>query len=203
MLEQDKVTNHYREDEFTFGDKIMVCPVLEQGAVSRTVYLPRGKWYNFWSGELLEGEKEHHVEAPLETMPLFVKAGSIIPEYPVMQYVGEKHIDEVKLNVYYSDYEVNSFFFEDHGDTFAYEQDIYSEKKFSVKGDGRSLLIEQTTDGLYTPNYELYSYKVIGIPFTVKRITIDDQETAQFSLDEEGNLNFKSNKNFCDIRIFM
>jgi len=202
MLEQDKITNHYRQDEFTFGDKIMVCPVLEQGAISRIVYLPKGKWYNFWTNELLEGEKEHDVEAPIESMPLFVKAGSVIPEYPVMQYVGEKHIDEVMLNVYYSDYEVNSFFFEDHGDTFAYEQDIYSEKKFSVRGDAVSLLIEQTTDGLYTPNYELYSYQVIGIPFQVKRIIIDDRELTDFTLDESGHLRFKSNKNFGDIRIF-
>lgn len=202
MLEQDKVTNHYRQDEFTFGDKIMVCPVLEQGAISRIVYLPKGKWYNFWTNELLEGEKEHDIEASIESMPLFVKAGSVIPEYPVMQYVGEKHIDEVMLNVYYSDYEVNSFFFEDHGDTFAYEQDIYSEKKFSVRGDAVSLLIEQTTDGLYTPNYELYSYQVIGIPFEIKRIIIDDRELTDFTLDESGHLCFKSNKNFANIRIF-
>ncbi len=79
------------------------------------------------------------VDTPLETMPIFVKAGSVIPEYPVMQYVGEKEIEEVKLNVYYSDYEVNSFLFEDYGETFAYEQDIYLEKKFSVKGDGKTL----------------------------------------------------------------
>eukprot|EP01133_Synstelium_polycarpum_P016463 gene16464-19578_t len=201
MLEQDKVSNHYREDEFTFGDKIMVCPVLEQGAISRIVYLPKGKWYNFWTQELLEGEKEHHVQASIEIMPLFVRAGSVIPEYPVMQYVGEKNVEEVLLNIYYADYEVNSFFFEDHGDTFAYEQDIYSEKKFRVRGDEKSLLIEQTIDGLYTPNYEWYCYNITGLPFTVKKITIDEQELSEFHMDQQGNLRFKSNKNFADIRI--
>ena len=58
-----------------------------------------------------------------------------------MQYVDEKPIDELWLNIYYADYEVNSFLFEDHGDTFAYEQDIYLEKKFSVRGDGKNLIV--------------------------------------------------------------
>src|SRR6195952_4937845 len=89
------------------------------------------------------------VATPLEIMPIFVKAGSVIPEYPVMQYVGEKEIEEVKLNIYYSDYEVNSFLFEDYGETFAYEQDIYLEKKFVVKGDEKGLTIQQSMEGLY------------------------------------------------------
>ncbi|MEJ5992785.1 glycoside hydrolase family 31 protein [Pedobacter sp. Du54] len=201
MLEQEHISNHFRQDEFTFGDKILVCPVLEQGAISRLVYLPRGQWYNFWTHELLNGENEYTVSAPLEDMPLFVRAGSVIPEYPIMQYVGEKPIDEVWLNIYYAGYEVNSFLFEDHGDTFAYEQDIYLEKKFSVKGDGKNLFIEQRTEGLYTPNYELYDYNVIGLPFAVSKIFVDDKEVSDFTIDERKRLKFKSNKNFVQIKI--
>jgi alpha-glucosidase len=201
MLEQDNILNHYRQDEFAFGDKILICPVLEQGAISRYVYLPKGGWYNFWSHELLQGGTEHHISAPLEEMPIFVRAGSIIPEYPVMQYVGEKKIDEVVLNVYYTDIEVNSFLYEDHGDTFAYEQDIYSEKKFNVKGDERTLVIGQSVEGLYTPNYEMYSYNVIGLPFTVRSITIDEKEISDFSMNETGALRFKSDKKFTEVRI--
>ncbi|RZK43081.1 MAG: DUF4968 domain-containing protein [Pedobacter sp.] len=201
MLEQEHISNHFRQDEFTFGDKLLVCPVLEQGAVSRTVYLPKGQWYNFWTHELLNGENEFHVEAALEDMPIFVRAGAVIPEYPVMQYVGEKPIDEVFLNIYYADYEVNSFLYEDHGDTFAYEQDIYLEKKFSVKGDGKNLFIQQRIEGLYTPNYELYDYNVIGISFEISKIFVDDKEVSDFSIDERKCLRFKSNKNFVQIKI--
>jgi alpha-glucosidase len=201
MLEQEEISNHFRQDEFTFGDKILVCPVLEKGATSRIVYLPKGLWYNFWTHEVLNGENEYQVFTPLEDMPLFVRAGSVIPEYPVMQYVGEKPIDEVWLNIYYADYEVNSFLFEDHGDTFAYEQDIYLEKKFSVKGDGKNLFIEQATEGLYTPNYELYDYNVIGLPFEVSKIFVDDREVTDFHIDERKRLRFKSNKNFIHIKI--
>jgi alpha-glucosidase len=201
MLEQENISNHFRQDEFTFGDKILVCPVLEQGATSRTVYLPKGQWYNFWTHEVLNGENEYHINAPLEEMPLFVRAGSVIPEYPVMQYVDEKPIDELWLNIYYADYEVNSFLFEDHGDTFAYEQDIYLEKKFSVRGDGKNLIIEQITEGLYTPNYELYDYNVIGLPFEVSKIFADHKEITEFAIDDRKRLRFKSNKNFANIKI--
>jgi alpha-glucosidase len=202
MLEQHELKNHYREDEFAFGDKILVCPILEQGAISRMVYLPAGLWYNYWTNELLSGGSEQHIEASIETMPLFIKAGSVIPEHPVMQYVGEKNIQEVMLNVYYADYEVNSFFFEDHGDTYAFEQGIYSEKKFIVKGDANSLLIEQSTEGLYTNTYEWYQHKVIGLPFQVKKITIDEREVPDFQLDEMGTLHFKTSRSFNEIRIY-
>lgn len=201
MLEQEQIGNHYRQDEFTFGDKILVCPVLEQGATARMVYLPKGQWYNFWTNELLDGGKEFQVAAPIDSMPLFVRAGAVIPEYPVMQYVGEKQMDEVWLNIYYASYEVNSFLYEDHGDTFAYEQDIYLEKKFSVRGDTKNLYVEQLTEGLYTPTYELYDYKVIGIPFEVAKIVVDDQEVGEYHLDEQKRLRFKSNKNFMRIHI--
>lgn len=202
MLEQENISNHFRQDEFTFGDKILVCPVLEQGATSRIVYLPKGQWYNFWTHELLNGENEYNIEAKLEDMPLFVRAGSVVPEYPVMQYVGEKPIDELWLNIYYAGYEVNSFLFEDHGDTFAYEQDIYLEKKFNVRGDGKNMFIEQTIEGLYTPTYELYDYNVIGLPFAVNKIFVDDKEVTDFSIDDKKRLRFKSNKNFMNIKIF-
>ena len=201
MLEQENISNSYRQDEFTFGDKILVCPVLEQGAESRQVYLPKGIWYNFWTHEVLTGESEHKIATPLDHMPLFVRAGSVIPEYPVMQYVGEKDVDEVKLNVYFSDYEVNSFLFEDHGDTFAYEQGIYSEKKFSVKGGPTVLTIEQAIDGLYTPKYELYNYNVVGLPFKVSKIYVDEKEITDFTIDEFNCLRFTSNKNFTTIKI--
>ena len=202
MLEQHEQKNHYREDEFTFGDKILVCPVLEQGAISRMVYLPVGQWYNYWTNELLSGGEERHIEASIETMPLFIKAGSVIPEYPVMQYVGEKNIQEVILNIYFADYEVNSFFFEDHGDTYAFEQGIYSEKKFMVRGNEHSLLIEQSTEGLYTNTYDWYQHQVIGIPFKVKKITIDERDVPDFHLDELGTLRFKTSRSFSEIRIY-
>jgi alpha-glucosidase len=201
MLEQENISNSFRQDEFTYGDKLLICPVLEQGAISRKVYLPKGTWYNFWTNEVLIGENEYTVEAKIDSMPIFVRAGSVIPEYPVMQYVDEKAITEVALNIYHSDYEVNSYMYEDHGDTFAYEQDIYLEKRFTVKGDTAQLKVIQRSDGLYTPNYELYACNVAGLEFQVKKITVDNKEIKEFFTDDKHILHFKCNKNFTEIQI--
>ncbi len=201
MQEQHEVKNHFRQDEFTFGDKILVCPVLEPGQESRKVYLPKGNWYYYWTNELIEGGEEVTVPTPLETIPVFIKAGSVIPEYPVMQYVGEKEIDEVKLNVYYSDYEVNSFLFEDYGETFAYEQDIYLEKKFVVKGKKNKFTIEQSMEGLYTPRYENYELNIIGLPFKALRIVADGNEIKDFVVNKDNSVQVKLKKNFTGLVI--
>ncbi len=201
MQEQDVLKNHFRQDEFTFGDKILVCPVLYPGQRKRRVYLPKGKWYNFWTNEVVSGGEELEVAAPLETMPIFIKAGSVIPEYPVMQYTSEFPVEEVKLNIYYSDYEANSFLFEDHGESFAYEQDIYIEKKFVVNGDAGSLVVDHSMEGLYTPRYDGYCFNVIGLPFTPTSIIIDGRAVNDFIVNELNILVFRHTKTFKRIEI--
>ncbi len=67
------------DDEFMVGDFLLVAPIIEDRARARTVYLPRGVWYNVWTHEMVEGERQQHVDAPLDQLPLFMKAGAIIP----------------------------------------------------------------------------------------------------------------------------
>ncbi len=202
MVEQDEVSNRYRENEFTFGDKILVCPVTDPGAVTKHVYLPKGKWYNYWTHELLEGGQELTVNAPLDSMPIFVKAGSVIPESPLMQYVGEIEVDEVMFQIYYSDYEVNSFHYEDHGDTFAYEQDIYLEKKFIVNGDAGSMTVRQSVEGLFTPRYETYELKLISVPFSPSKVIIDGRDyVGDLQKDDLNRIHIRCNKNFRFIQV--
>lgn len=176
MSEQEIPANYHRDDVFTFGDKLLVAPVTEKGAVSREVYLPKGLWYSFWDFRVFTGGKSYEVPAALDTMPIFVKAGAVVPEYPVMQYVGEQEIDEMLLNVYYAPFHVKSFMFEDHGDTFGYEQDIYVEKKFDLHGNQHALVLEQSIEGMYSPRYDFYRIKVYGVPFTVGKVFIDGKE---------------------------
>lgn len=204
MHEQENVKNHYRQEEFTFGDKILVAPVSDPGATTKTIYFPTGKWYNYWTHEMVIGGQEHTVAAPLDTLPIFVKAGAVIPESPLMQYVGEFEIDELMFQIYYSDYEVNSFNYEDHDDTFAFEQDIYMEKQFVVNGDANSMTIKQSIVGLFTPRYETYDMKIIGLPFLPSKVIIDGKVykgKQAFFFDEHKRIRIKSNRNFRQIQI--
>ena len=186
MVEQEQFNNWFRQDEFTFGDKILICPIFEPGAKGRWLYLPRGDWYYYWTNEIFKGGNEDlWLDVTLETMPLFIRAGSVIPEYAVMQHTGERESDHLNLSIYYSDYLVNSFIYEDHGDTFAYEQDIYTEKKFIVNGTDTSMVIEQSWQGLFTPSYDTYHIRIIGLPFSPKSVVRDGKKVRDFSIDEK------------------
>ncbi|MBC7921553.1 MAG: DUF4968 domain-containing protein [Ferruginibacter sp.] len=202
MLEQGTPLNAYRQDEFTFGDKILVCPVIEPRAAGRVVYLPRGNWYNYWTNEVLEGGHEHWVAAPLDTLPLFVRAGAVIPEYPLMQYTNQFELKELILSIYYADYGVNSFLYEDHGDTFAYEQDIYTEKKFYLEGSKTKLFVTQQSEGLFTPRYDRYLIRLYGLPYVPKKIKADDDLVTDLVWDKKNEtLQFRVLKSFQRIEI--
>ncbi len=202
MQEQGNSLTHSIQDIFTFGDKILVAPVTDYGARTKNVYLPSGNWYNYWTHEMLYGGAQHLIDAPIDSMPIFVKAGSVIPEAPLMQYVGEFEVDELMFQIYYSDYEANSFYFEDHDDTFAFEQDIYLEKKYVVKGDASSMTITQSIVGLFTPRYETYDLKIIGLPFTPVKVFIDGKEySGDLGFDDLRRVRIKSSKNFKRIEI--
>ena len=87
-------TNVYNiKDQFMFGNEFLVSPVVEQYAHSRKVYLPKteGGWIDFWTGVRYEPNQTIDAAAPLETIPLFVKAGSIVPMGPFIQYAEEKN----------------------------------------------------------------------------------------------------------------
>ncbi|MGH9393339.1 MAG: TIM-barrel domain-containing protein, partial [Terriglobales bacterium] len=87
-------------DVYLFGPDILVAPVVEAGASSRTLYLPRGQWRDFWTNELVAGGREVVKQVDLATLPLYVRAGAVIPTGPVKQYVEEPSSDPLQLVVY-------------------------------------------------------------------------------------------------------
>ena len=112
-------------DQFLFGPAILVNPVTEPGATSRYLYLPDAKWYDFWTGRAVTGGVAADVAAPLERMPLYVRAGSILPMGPELQYSTEKPEDPIELRVYEG---ANGSFtlYEDENDTYDYEKGAYA-----------------------------------------------------------------------------
>jgi alpha-D-xyloside xylohydrolase len=113
-------------DQFLFGPEIMVSPVTEAHAATRSVYLPgRGDWYDFWTGKRMAGGQRIEAASPIETLPLFVRAGSILPLGPVVQYVSEKPADPIELRVYRG---ADGAFtlYEDQGDGYKYEKGAFA-----------------------------------------------------------------------------
>ncbi len=96
---QDDPTTSSIEDQFLFGRSLLVAPILKE-TNTRKVYLPDGNWIDYWTRAVISGPKWIDVEAPLETIPLYVKAGAIIPYGPKQQYIGEKACDPLTVEVY-------------------------------------------------------------------------------------------------------
>ena len=108
-----------------FGPALLVNPVTEAGAVTRSVYLPAGtSWYDFWTGASLKGGQLTNAAAPIETIPLYVRAGSIVPMGPELQYTGEKPADPIELRIYRGA-DGTFTLYEDEGDGYAYEKGVY------------------------------------------------------------------------------
>jgi alpha-D-xyloside xylohydrolase len=109
-----------------YGPAFLVAPVMEPKATTRAVYLPHGAdWFDFWTGKKFHGGQTVATEAPLEQIPLYIRAGSIIPFGPDIQYTNEKPADPIELRVYPG---ANGRFtlYEDEGDNYNYEKGVYS-----------------------------------------------------------------------------
>ena len=139
------------------------------------MYIPRGKWYNFWNNELIEGEQEMWIDAELDSMPIFIKEGAIIPKYPIQQYVGEKEITQIELDVYFKEGKEKSEVYEDAHDGYDYKKGRFSLRNFTLVGKRDSLTIQQFKSGKYITPYETFEIKLIGIPFEIEKIEIDNE----------------------------
>jgi alpha-D-xyloside xylohydrolase len=129
------------DDEYLFGPAFLVAPVTEYKARSRKVYLPAdSSWYDFYSGRSMHGGRTITAPAPYERMPLFVRAGSIVPTGPAIQHTGNNSHSPVTLNVYTG---ANGSFslYEDDGTSRQYLHGQYSRIPFSWNERTKTLII--------------------------------------------------------------
>jgi alpha-glucosidase len=149
-------------DQVFLGASLMAAPIYRPGVEHRAVYLPEGTWYDWWSGDRHKGAAHILAHAPLEQMPLYVRAGSIIPMQPVMQYVDERPIDELTLRVWSG----NGTFtlYEDDGHSFAYQQGAWSTTHYQVRVENNQTIVEiQSRQGNWTPPDRTVIVEVVGV----------------------------------------
>jgi alpha-D-xyloside xylohydrolase len=129
-------------DQYLFGPAIMVTPVTTAGALTCPVYLPAGgaPWYNFWTGETSAAGQRVEAAAPVQTLPLFIRPGSIIPLGPFLEYSSEKPADPIELRIYPG---ANGSFtlYEDEGDNYNYEKGKHATIPISWNDARRTLEI--------------------------------------------------------------
>ena len=134
-----------RGDEYLWGRNLLVAPVVEQGATSRQLYLPSGAWYDFWTGERQEGGCEISRKVDLDTTPLYVRAGSILPLGPVKQYTAEQ-VDEPLAVSIYPGADASFLLYEDDGSSFNYRKGEWMGTQMNWN-DGRRVLTMRLAKG--------------------------------------------------------
>lgn len=127
--------------EYLFGRSFLVAPVTEKNAISQNVYLPAGaNWYDFWTNDLLKGSTTVNKQTPHEIIPLYIKAGAIIPWGPKVQYAMEKKWDNLEIRIY-PGADADFTLYEDEGDNYNYEKGAYTEIDFHWNDNAKTLTI--------------------------------------------------------------
>jgi alpha-D-xyloside xylohydrolase len=140
-------TNVYAiRDQYMFGPAFLVNPVTVAGARTRRVYLPVGEWFDFWTGARLTGGQTVDAMAPADRMPLFVRAGSIVPMGPVMEYATERPADTIELRIY-PGADGQFTLYEDGNDGYQYERGQFATTKLEWVDSRRELVIHAIRGG--------------------------------------------------------
>ena len=136
---QDDPETFEMSSQFMFGENLLVAPVREENHRSCRVYFPEGEWFDFWTGEKIAGPKYQWVDAPLDKIPVYVRAGSILPMQPAMNYVDEKIDGPIYVMLFPKKGVVIDSLYQDDGTSFDYQQGKYCITPFEMDFDEKIL----------------------------------------------------------------
>lgn len=148
-------------DQFLLGSNVLVAPILRPGQNHRMVYLPEGTWFDFWTEKAYEGGQYHVVQANLDTMPIFVKGGTILPLGTPVQNTKEKQ--DIELYVYVSnENQAKGTLYEDDGYSYDYQKGVYSYTNFTIEKVENDYQLVQHTDGEFNQRANIENIKLVG-----------------------------------------
>jgi alpha-glucosidase/alpha-D-xyloside xylohydrolase len=143
---------------------MLVAPVVEQGASSRDLYLPAGRWYDFWDESVHEGGRQASRAVDLATLPLYVRAGAVLPLGPVKQYSSEP-VDEPLTVQIYPGADGTSMLYEDDGQTFDYQQGAWMRIEMAWSDARRTLTLRLAKGSrMFPPASRRVRVRIAGLP---------------------------------------
>ncbi|MEM9896464.1 MAG: glycoside hydrolase family 31 protein [Bacteroidota bacterium] len=187
-----------RENEFLFGNGLLVAPVCKEGCTTQKVYLPAGKWYDFWSFEPIDGKGLVEVSTPLDSMPIFVKEGSILHRQPAMQYTDEFAFEQLRLDFFFSQKDTSTTLYEDEGDGYDYHSGEFCKRTITTEKSATALIIHQSTEGSYDSCYKYFEAHFHGFE-KPGLIMIDGVDSTGAMDDQNGFFSIVIPKNFTEI----
>jgi alpha-glucosidase len=167
------------DDEFMIGTDLLVAPVMKPGLTSRLVYLPEGVWIDYWTNKRIKGGSLIQADAPIDLVPMYVRAGAVIPMGPEMNYVGEKPFDPLTLAIYTdAKGEAAATVYEDDGATVAYRQGVFRRTQVSATKTGAAMQINiSAPEGSYNAGPRRLAL-VVKAALTAHLVTFDGKPMA-------------------------
>ncbi|PKO12631.1 MAG: alpha-glucosidase [Chloroflexi bacterium HGW-Chloroflexi-10] len=180
----DPQTYHI-SDQVLIGRYLMAAPILHPGQRARQVYLPQGTWYDWWEGTRYEGGRYILADAPLERMPLFVRAGAILPLGPEMQFSGEKALDPLTLHLFPGEDGMFTLY-EDDGISMEYQQGLFSKTRCHLSSDEKqaTLTIDARSGTFAVAERQIHVVLRDGRQYQQKTFT-DNGEMRTIQFDRE------------------
>ncbi|MEI7848622.1 MAG: TIM-barrel domain-containing protein, partial [Chloroflexota bacterium] len=138
---QDDARFLSNDDQIMLGNSLMICPVVEAGVTERKIIIPKGSWYDFWSDKTWQGPTEIIYQAPLDRLPILVRGGSIVPMGPVIQNIPAGHKFDLLEYHIWPPFSAETDFYDDDGQSTAYQQGGFTSTHINVKLSGKHLEI--------------------------------------------------------------
>jgi alpha-glucosidase len=149
-----------------FGESLLVSPVVTQGATSKDVYLPAGRWTDWFTGKTYVGGQTAHLAVDARhwsDIPLFVREGAIIPTQPVMDYVGQHPVTQIAVDMFPAGQRTTFDYYDDDGTTYDYEHGAYFRQQLSLERTAGGVRVSTgEAAGSYQPALKFYLFKVHG-----------------------------------------
>jgi alpha-glucosidase len=188
FLEYPQSAELYGDDrDFLFGPDLFVAPVTTEMADPEDVTLPPGDWYDFWTGAKHAHSEKIQLHPRLDEMPLYVRAGAILPMQPVVQYTGETPDGPLQLRVYPGE-DCHGTLYQDDGHSFAYQKGGIFRINYSCAVSPSSVSITSTVEkNLYKPWWNSTALTIYGAATAPKEIRIDDHAIQDWRFDSQAH----------------
>ncbi|GAC1620571.1 MAG: glycoside hydrolase family 31 protein [Candidatus Acidiferrum sp.] len=173
------------ETEYMFGHDLLVAPAISEMMDAMQVSLPAGQWYDYWTGDIVRQTGPLTLSPKLDELPVFVRAGAILPQQPVVQNVEEVPQGPLELRVYPGP-ECHGTLYADDGNTFAYQRGVFYRTEFSCSATPGSVEVRMSNpEGTYVPWWKEQRVMVFGVTKKPRQVKVDGVASQTWQFDGE------------------
>jgi alpha-glucosidase len=188
FLDYPQQENSYNDDrDFLFGSDLFVAPVTTETLDAEEIQLPPGDWYDYWTSQKRASTEKIALHPALDELPLYVRAGAIIPMQPVVQDTEEKPNGPLEIKVYAGE-NCRGSLYEDDGHTFAYQRGEFRRTNFACQVSSSAITVSATTEkSAYQPWWHAARVTIVGAPAEPKELRIGQQTTHDWQYDAKSH----------------